>query len=62
MLIQVHHQQKADWRKCNSAAKPGSYLVMRGTEKVEVPKILGMVFTSKVWYQASQVSASSCKV
>lgn len=43
-LLQVHHQQKTDWRKCNSAVESGSNLVMKGTEKVEVPNTLGMVF------------------
>lgn len=56
MLLQVHHSQKTDRGKRNSAAKSGSNLVMKGTEKVEVPNTLG-----KVCYQASQVSTSSNK-
>lgn len=49
------------WGKCNSTAKSGSYLVMKGTEryKVETPDTLGMVFTSKGCYQVYHVSAFS---
>lgn len=62
MFLQVHQEHKTGWEECNSAAKSGSDLVIKGTDKVEVPNTLGMVFTSKVCYWASQVSASSTKL
>lgn len=57
-----YHEQKILWGKYNSAAKSGCYLVMKGTEKVETPSTLGMVFTSKGCYQVYHVSASHSKV
>lgn len=54
-----YHEQKTLWEKCNSAAKSGRYLVMKGTEKVETPDTLGLVFTSKGCYQVYHVSAFS---
>lgn len=33
------HEQKTLWGKCNSAAKSGSYLVMKGTEKLRHPTL-----------------------
>lgn len=57
-----YHEQNTQWGKRNSAAKSGSNLVMKGTEKVDVPNTLGIDFTSKGCYQVYLVSASSSKV